>query len=312
LLLPRRIRDHRPTIILGVLVLLCIVSLASGTPANRISEGLRAGVSVVAHPFLEGFRAVGKAYSYAAGFVLDYEGSREEARALQHELDALQPRIADRPELLAENARLRRMVRFQRNHPRLSLMPAEVIQPVEVIGKSSGTLIVDRGSLHGVERFMCAMTTEGVIGVVTEVQPSLSYVSTLHSADCRIGALIQRTRAVGVVRGSGSDFSDICMMQYIDLKDSVQKGDVVVTRGSRVFPRGLPVGSVTWVYDDGTLLKTAYIKPDADPYSVDELFLVQMAQPGLEELGGHRVPAPARSAAYSMPEGRPVQERYAP
>jgi hypothetical protein len=77
-----------------------------------------------------------------------------------------------------------------------------------------------------------------------------------------------------------------------------------------------------------SLFQVAYMEPYADPYSVDEIFLVKRAQPTLMELTGLEdsepisVPLPVdkdaarrtdlRPAAFAMPDPRSIQERYAP
>jgi rod shape-determining protein MreC len=161
---------------------------------------------------------------------------------------------------------------------------------------------------------MCALTPDGVVGIVTKVDPFQSLVYTLHHTQCRIGAMVQRNRALGVVHGSGSDLSHVCRMEYIDMKDEVFEGDIVVTSGSAVFPRGLPLGRVTRVRDEGALLKTAYIEPFAQPYQIDEVFLVRRVQPSQEELAAFTPPDPRAddSGGHAMPDTRPLQERWAP
>jgi rod shape-determining protein MreC len=159
---------------------------------------------------------------------------------------------------------------------------------------------------------MCAVTPDGVVGVVARVEPFQSYVYTLHHADCKVGATVRRNRVRGIVHGSGSEFSRICTMRYLDLKDDVRPGDEVVTGGGGVFPTGYPIGKITAVHGTGSLLKTAYVEPDADPYRLDEVFIVKTAVASIEELAETAPPeAPPRSA-YAMPDERPLQERFAP
>jgi rod shape-determining protein MreC len=192
---------------------------------------------------------------------------------------------------------------------------------------------VDRGSIHGIEPAMCAMTKDGVAGVVIDVKPTLSYVATLHSDLCQIPAMIGRDKRVrATVHGSGSDFSHICQLEHIDTKDIVRVGDEVLTCGSGIFPAEYPIGKIVEIENSGSLFQVAYMEPYADPYSVDEIFLVKRAQPTLLELTGYDAepeqpivppPAPlengdaqkrraAEKTAFALPDGRSMQERYAP
>jgi len=334
----RRIRENRPTLVLVVLVSLSIVSLASGTRGNVISNAITTAGSVVAYPFLRVFDAIGGATSYTVGFVVAYDASRREAAGLRKEMNVLVPRIADRDAIYSENQRLKEMVGFIQNQPRLELAPAKVVplsqDPISAakISNSAGVLVVDRGSIHGIEPAMCAMTKDGVAGIVIDVRPTLSYIATLHSDRCQIGAMIGRDKRVrATVHGSGSDFSHICRLEHIDTKDIVRVGDEVLTAGSGIFPSEYPIGTIVEVESSGSLFQVAYMEPHADPYSVDEIFLVKRAQPTLMEMSGHdpsteqpvvpgpepldRSERPTRETdkpAFALPDTRSMQERYAP
>jgi rod shape-determining protein MreC len=209
------------------------------------------------------------------------------------------------------------MLGFRDKVSGLDLVPAEV----SVIGWFEGTLIIDQGSVHGIRESMCVLSPEGIIGVVTKAEPYQSLVYTLHHADCRIGSMIERTRAHGVVRGSGSDFTQICQMEYIDSDADVRVNDRVVTSGSSVFPAGYLIGYISAPPEgEGSLLKTALVQPAAQVYQLDEVFVLREATTRPEQLAGPGAArgrgAPVEQAAG--PDDEPLivqpslQERYAP
>ncbi|MBX7255536.1 MAG: rod shape-determining protein MreC [Candidatus Hydrogenedentes bacterium] len=312
--LSRRISEQRPTVILAILVLLSLMSLASGQRGNLVTRGIKTTVSVVAYPFWQAMNHIENSFSYVTGFVTAYSSARSEAFHLREEIGALTPRIADRDALEAENQRLRRMLEFEQSQPRLSLKPAEVVSvSAEIISNRAGVLIINRGSIHGVKEAMCAMTPDGVVGIVTEVEPALSYVATLHSDFCKIGAIIGRDRRVwATVHGSGKDFGPLCKLEYIDAKDVVRIGDEVLTRGSGIFPSEYRIGKIVDLQKGGSLFQVAYVEPYANPYAIDELFLVARAQPRLAEMVGQAPPDTIEHMAFAMPDERSIQERFAP
>lgn len=304
----RRISEHRPTVIALVLVTLSVISLAAGRRASIVNDYVRTAVSVLAYPFLAGFNAIEGSYDYATGFVASYNATRAERNALQTELSVQLQRVARYEELKRENARLRAMLDFERDEPRLSL------EPVEVILRFEGMLMIDRGSVHGMREAMSVMTKDGIIGIITRVDPLTSNVITLHSAECKVDALIRRNRVRGIVRGTGSEVSTICRMEYIDLKDDVRVGDDVVTSPDSIFPSGYPVGKVVAVHSDqGSLLKIADVRPAADPYSADEVFVLRDADPAYQDLArvsSEELPDPM--APHPLLDERSIQERFAP
>lgn len=307
MLLGRRIRENRSTAILTALVVLSLLSLASDTRATLVADGVRTVVSLVVYPFRYSINVVQRAAGYSTGLLFDYNAARHEADALRGELIAATTKAADRNELVAENERLRKMLAFERAEQRLAPVAAEV----NVIStRLDGTLVIDRGSFHGIEEGMGVITPSGVIGVVAKVEPFDSTVFTLNHPQCKISATVERSRVAGVIQGNGSLINEaICNLVYIDMKDDVRKGDKIVTSGGSHFPRGYAVGTIV-ERDEGALLKAASVKPVADPYGAEEVFVVRRAQPAVEDLAG---PAPElTSAAPTMPDIRPDQEKYAP
>ena len=291
--------------ILAVAAALCLVSLATGTRAALIRNGIRATVSVTMYPFLKGLKGAQDGFDYATGLVFAYDSARKEARASEQQLADTMQRVARHNELAAENARLRRMLNFVRNQPRLTL------EPVEVIESFKGIVMIDRGSLDNIREAMCAVTADGIVGLVTQVDLMVSNVVTLHNADCKVGAMIQRNRVRGTIHGSGSDLSRYCTMNYIDMKDDVREGDLVVTSPESAFPTGYPIGRVVDVDDTGTLWKIAYVEPAVDPYRLDEVFILRQAALPAAELAAPS-PSGKPSVAPMTPDKRSIQERYAP
>ena len=306
--LARRIREHRPTIVLAVLVLLSLGSMAGGTRAAFFHDRLRAAVSVTAYPFVRTLRATEHGVDYVTGFVLAHNDARREAEFLRRRLGDMMQHAASRNELSAQNERLRRMMDFERRHPEFVLEPAAVVQSFK------GVIIIDRGSEHGIRESMCVVTEEGIVGVVTKTDLLTSNVVTLHNADCKVGVMVRRNRVRGSLHGTGSDLASHCTMNYVDMTGDVRVDDEVVTSPESVFPAGVPVGRVDDVTaDKGALWKRAAIMPAVAPYQLDEVFVLRQALAGLEELAGikprEEVPVPVSAP---VPDVRPLQERYAP
>ena len=303
--LSQRISEHRSTIIMIVLVALSLASLATGNRTPFIRSCARTVVSVVAHPFLKVINGIEGGLDYITGLVLSYNATVEESRMLRHKLGEATLNATDRKELVEENKRLRRMMRFERNEPRLTL------EPVEVIERFEGKLVIDRGSRHGIRESMVAITPDGVVGMVIEVGLFTSSVLTLNDADCNIAAMSKRNRVRGIVRGTGGG-KQICRMQYIDLKDEVHEGDKILTSPESVFPSGYLIGTISDVDNLGTLQKTADIIPAVDPGRLDELLILKKAETSLVELVDSQVTDRTIQHTLSLPEDMSQQEQYAP
>lgn len=293
--------------------------MASGQSATFLRVFVQNAVSVTAYPFLKALRGVENGLDYGAGIIISYDSAHKENRLLREQLGETMRRAAQRSELMAENDRLRGMLGFARSRTGFTL------QPVQILENSKGSVMIDRGRLHGVSETMCAVTEEGVVGRVTQATPVTATLITLHSAHFAVGAMIERNRVRGIVHGTGGGITRYCTMNYIDMKDDVHENDLVVTSPESGFPAGYPIGRIVRCdYDAGALWKTAEVDPIVDPYTLDEIFVLRQATPPADILAGipsaevPDVPSAApvlpgpKSVAPVMPDTRSLQERYAP
>lgn len=303
----QRFSEHRTTFILIVLVSASLVSLASGAKGGPIASGVRGVAEVAAIPFRAGLNLVENQTAYFSALLIDYGQARDESRSLRRRLGVMLQHVAQRQELVAENGRLRAIVGFQKAKPQLSLMPVQVLQHFE------GILTINRGATHGMRPSLCVITEDGVVGIVTQVNLFTSNVATLQSADCKVDAMIRRNRVRGTVHGTGNDLTRLCTMQYIDLKDDVVEGDQVVTSPDSIFPSGYPVGIIVSVTrDEGLLLQSADIEPIADPFRLDEVFVLLSADIAWQDLAGSEYESEADREYPPTMDVDSIQDRYAP
>jgi len=75
-----------------------------------------------------------------------------------------------------------------------------------------------------------------LVGRVTEVNPRTSKVQLLQDVNSAVNALIQSSRANGLVKGQ-PDGS--LLMDYIPLEEKVAAGDIVLTSGWAAICRAL-------------------------------------------------------------------------
>lgn len=300
---------NRSTITCVIMVAISLVSLASGLRGGVIERGIKTVVGVAMMPFLVTIDSIEDGASYVSGYFWEYDQMRASLRDMDKEFATLQEKTSAFYELRAENVRLRSMLDFTRVETHYELRTAEVLQ------HSQGVLTIDIGSRHGVRRSMCVVTGEGIIGMVTQVGPYTSNVITLQNADCRVDAMIESNRIRGQVQGTGNVLSSICQMQYIDLNAQVWEGDLVVTSPDSVFPSGFPIGHVQGESNKVNLSQSVNIIPLADPFSVDEVFVLFRADIPVGDLAhtdlDDEIIHPEEQSNDLMDVGT-IQERYAP
>ena len=116
---------------------------------------------------------------------------------------------------------------------------------VAPVGEPFGGLILDVGADMALTQDQGVIAPEGVVGRIWSVGATQSEVLPADAPNASIGVMLARSRAAGVLQGTGSNRGEI---RYINNQEVVQSGEAVYTSGlDRVFPRGLLVGYVTEV-----------------------------------------------------------------
>jgi rod shape-determining protein MreC len=132
----------------------------------------------------------------------------------------------------------------------------------EVIGSSPGensnTILIDKGTDAGLRADLPVVTADGVAGKIVAVYGHSSQVLLITDPAAGAGALLDQRRVQGVLKGEGRG---LCRLDYVMNDNAVSPGDKVVTSGlDRVFPKGLPIGTVVEA-KDGNIYKNVIVKP---------------------------------------------------
>ena len=189
---------------------------------------------------------------------------RTRARRLEQELDRL-------TEVDLENARLRGLLEF-RQTLQGDLLTARVIGR-DATGLAR-TITIDRGESDGVARGGAILAPAGVVGQVFLVSPHAARVLLISDHNSGVDALVQRTRARGIVQGT---IDAGCALKYVKRTEDVQVGDALVTSGlDGIFPKGMPIGRVTAIDKRGQgLFQSADVAPRVDFDQLEEVLVTR-------------------------------------
>jgi rod shape-determining protein MreC len=136
-----------------------------------------------------------------------------------------------------------------------------------VIGQDPSNLlryiIIDAGTDDGVAKGMPVVTDRGLVGRIVEVSSRSSKVLLITDASSSVNAIIQSSRATGIVEGK---VDGGLVIKYIPQPVTVNVGDIILTSGlGATFPKRLVIGQVTTVHRrDIELFQQAEIKPTVD------------------------------------------------
>jgi len=229
---------------------------------GAVSPFQRAGASGIG-----GIRGVWNHY-----FALQ-NASRENER-LRSENDTLKLQINQLQSQAAEADRLARLLNFRLAHQNVPMLGARVIGTSA--DTASQTVYLDRGERDGIRRNMGVITPDGVVGKVIESYSNTSQVLLLSDKDSGVGAMISESRIQSPVGGVGEP---LLSMKYVPNDDEVNLGQHVVTSGmDRIFPRDLPVGTVSQI-KSGNPFKQIRIRPSANLERLEEVIVLLSLQP---------------------------------
>ncbi|MCY9785100.1 rod shape-determining protein MreC [Nocardiopsis sp. EMB25] len=154
------------------------------------------------------------------------------------------------------------------------IVPAQAVTRVTARGLAH-TVTLDVGTDSGVRPDMTVVNGHGLVGRVVEAGASTSTVVLATDVASAVGARLEDTRKIGVVRGGalpGGPDAELTL-ELFDMEDPVEAGDRVVTLGSHEgapFVPGVPIGTVEEVQSaPGALSRLARIAPAVDFASLD-------------------------------------------
>jgi rod shape-determining protein MreC len=202
--------------------------------------------------------------------------SRFRLRAVTAERDSAAYVAQGIPSLLAENEHLRQLLALSH---RLSTpyVAAEVLHQVQAT--DSRTLLLSAGSAEGIAPFDPVVAPEGLIGVVLSVARRTSVVMTWAHPEFRVSAFTVTGNASGVVAPSASAITSVegaLEFRGVPYRDSVPAGTLVLSSGlGGVYPKGIPVGTVTGVVREQEGWERVYrLRPAANPGSAAHVLIL--------------------------------------
>jgi rod shape-determining protein MreC len=171
-----------------------------------------------------------------------------------------------------------------------------IFQGANVIGQRLGpnavlqTILVDKGSAHGIDEKTPVYTPQGVVGRVHRRSLHFSSVLLITDPNSRIAVLSTADRTPGILSGDGA--GKPLQVLYVPLNASLQEGDILVTSGmAGIFPKGLTAARVTRIVRSSiSLFLHVWAEPMVDLKRCEEVLLLNRRDVVPDTLGGELTP----------------------
>ena len=250
--------------------------LSSQVTTEGGHSALRALVIGLFSPIQRGADAALGAFSSLWYGYVDLRGVREENSRLKEDVARLEQALWMERDVVASYRRLSSVLELAER------MPGNPIV-AEVVGLDASawfrTITVNRGTTHGVALNAPVIAAGGLVGRVISIGSDVAQIQLLTDRDCSVGALLARTRARGVVAGSGEQASPTGLtLNYVSNLEDVVEGDLIVTSGmDGIYPKGIAIGRVGTVRNGPRLFKLVTVEPAATLDRLEEVFILEAA-----------------------------------
>ncbi|TMB60657.1 MAG: rod shape-determining protein MreC [Chloroflexi bacterium] len=142
------------------------------------------------------------------------------------------------------------------------------------------TIVLGAGSDSGIKVGHVVVSEQGLVGRVSEVGTNYSKVLLITDPSSTLSALVEGSRATGIVRGQ---YGDLLIMDWILQTEKVNVGDVVVSAGlglgdelRSLYPKGLVVGRVLQLQNaEAAAYQRAIVAPAVDLRRLENVLVVR-------------------------------------
>jgi rod shape-determining protein MreC len=228
----------------------------------------------------------------ARGFWQNYVNLQEIGR----ENDSLKQRVSQlevalqRERALAGQTRVLQELLELKKETQLATTPAAII--ASGASPDFRTMTLDKGSSQGLGTDMAVIAPAGIVGRVILPTARAAKVQLIIDRNAAAAGLVERTRAQGVVVGTGGDRM---RFEYLPGTADVKQGDRVVTSGlDGIYPKGFVIGQIESIERSAGEFSTVLIRPAVNLSALETVLVVTSA---LEVPKADRVVAPPESGA---------------
>ncbi|MFN4088160.1 MAG: rod shape-determining protein MreC [Alphaproteobacteria bacterium] len=241
-------------------------------------EGLRTRATDAITPILDVLSRPVAGFAAAVENIGEFASLRSENARLRAENERLVHWQLTARRLEGENQSLRDLLRLQPG-PQARHIAARVV--ADTGGAFARSVLVNAGSLDGVQRKQSVLSGEGLVGRVVQVGQRSARVLLITDMNSRVPVVVGDQRRHAILIGTNGDRP---VLRHFVGDDEVERGAFVMTSGQGgVFPPGLPIGVVAGETSDGPA-----VMPLIDWHRLEFVRIVDFSSGLVTDAGGLR------------------------
>jgi len=229
------------------IVFICLVLFALGLMTAKFRrvpqiDWLESQATSVVLPLQAVVARATRAVRHTWDGYIDLRHAHRDNLRLRRKVAFLEGELYRYREAYLEQQRLRALLDF-----RSLAFPNAV--PAEVLGVDPNlwteAVTINKGADHQLQKNTPIVTHQGLVGHIIELAPRYATVLLLTDRRSAVDALVQRTRARGIVFGKSRDQ---LTFRYVSVRDAIAVGDEIMSSGlGDIYPKGIRIGTVVSV-----------------------------------------------------------------
>ncbi|KXZ40165.1 rod shape-determining protein MreC [Alkalithermobacter thermoalcaliphilus JW-YL-7 = DSM 7308] len=266
--------------ILIAITLIVIIGISSLRGTNNFISSL---IMDISSPISRGVNKVFTVAEKNIIGIMNYKKNLEIIDNMKKENQELRQKIIEidlKRSELESLSNLRRALNFVEDPYEKKYIGAKVVSRND--GNWYTSFTIAAGKSDGVTKNSIVVSGDGLVGIVYEVSNNYSKaMSILNNKTAVSFEILRKSEYTGVLSQNisidlGEEFEEGYLKGYLfDSKYEVVAGDVLITSGVGLYPKGIPIGQVDKVIEDrNNLLKYIKVKPYANLKKLDKVLVV--------------------------------------
>ncbi|MCH5323625.1 MAG: rod shape-determining protein MreC [Eubacterium sp.] len=261
-------------------IIICVFALVFGVVIYAAVSG---GVATlpetilteISKPFIAASNAISSWVEDTLDRIVNADKYKEQVDQLTEQLNAQYQQLIDFEKIKNENDQLREALKIKEENEDFEFSP-----PCNIISRSqndiNGGFMIDRGSNDGIALYDPVMTSNGLVGMVSEIGLDYARVTTILSSDLNLGVMTFESKVIGIIENDAEHADNgECLMSYVSKDSGIKEGEIVKSSAGVVFPGDILIGTVKEVYDDENGLSVhAVIEPAVNILAITDCVVI--------------------------------------
>ncbi|MCT4508336.1 MAG: rod shape-determining protein MreC [Tepidibacter sp.] len=250
---------------------------------GRYNKYLPSAVLDIITPAQRGLNKVSSVTSENVLGIINYKKNLNKIEQLSKENDDLKKKVIEidlSKDELNELQSLRKSLNYIPEGYDQNYISASVISKND--GNWYDSFTISAGKKDGVMRDSIVVSGTGLVGKVYEVSNNYcKAISLLNNKSAVSFEVLRKGEYTGVISqnismDSNENFTGYLKGYLFDIKYEVVPGDILITSGIGIYPKGIPLGEVEKVVEDkNNLLKYVKVKPYVDFKHIDKVLITR-------------------------------------